>query len=189
MAGRIGGPRTGDEQPSLPQTEQDIPEVDLPDEQEEAQQLSIQPSMTADQYLASACRIDPAALLDGGALQQEYLRVTDDLHYYMPQMLDAIEASALAKLNAEEVAATARLAIRRKYKEEKISEATLDAEVTISPSVHAARVGEITARKEEIRMKHVVRIIEHKASMLIQLGADMREDKKQGLSIKEKNPS
>lgn len=191
MAGRLGGPRLPTDRAILPQPEETY---ELTDEQPEEEALEpqegaiSQPSLSPDEYLQSACRIDPNALVDTEALQQEYLRVTEDMHYYLPIMLNTVEAAALAKLNCQETEAIARLAIRRKHNEERISEATIDAEVTISVAVQKARRGEIAARKEELRMKRVFSIIEEKASMLIQLGADMRQDKQQGLVIREKNP-
>ena len=120
-------------------------------------------------------------------LSEAFHKQSGRFSYYAAKHAQAERQEARVKLNIDMVEATLDTQIRRKAKneKEKLTETQITRMITLSPKYQEAVNDHIDAKQISSVCKSVAESFRQRRDMLIQLGADQREEKKGVLRMKE----
>jgi hypothetical protein len=117
-------------------------------------------------------------------LQEEFCRVSSDLHHWRAQWVSAMTAESLAINTRKRVWAETYNRLREYKAAMKLTETALESAVETDAEYQKALKAEVEASEEKARIYAVVEAIQIKQSMLISLGSMVRQER--DISIREK---
>ena len=116
--------------------------------------------------------------IDDQDLHGEYSRAAHHLAVWGVEYAQAQRGFLLAKSNRERTEAQLRLALREDYEAtgKKATEATVEALLRTHPQYDDAKLDEVEAEAEALRVRGILNAVKTKCDMLVSLGATQRAE-------------
>ena len=137
--------------------------------------------LEVDDYLEQCVSLYPETL------NEEFVRLPADIAYWTHRFGEALRAHLRAKMEAERTRSRLRMEHRAKLegvkdpatgKPAKATESMVDAAVDMDPAWELARLAEIDAEVERVRLQGVCRALETKGHMVTALGNQILAEKR-----------
>lgn len=137
--------------------------------------------LEVDDYLGQCVELYPETI------NEEFVRLPADLAYWTHKYSEALRAHLKAKLDSEKTRSRLRMEHRTLLegvkdaatgKPAKATESMVDAAVDTDPAWEAARLAEIDAEVERVRLQGVCRALETKGHMVTALGNQILAEKR-----------
>lgn len=128
--------------------------------------------LNVDDYLLDCVNVEPLQI------QEEFVRVPRDLAYWNQRYADAYEAFLRAKVELERTEGMRRLHIRAQLEDAgvKITEALVDAKLSVDEEVYTAKVTLLEAEAAKVRLNGTLDAVRSKRDALVSIGAHIRAE-------------
>lgn len=131
-----------------------------------------EPRDDLEKYLAECVDIEPTLITE------EMVRAPADMAFWGGRHAEAHKRHLLAKLSRDRTTARLRIEVRERLamQSAKVTESMVESAVEMDPEYHAAKLEEVEAEVEVLRLRNALEAVRAKKDMIVSIGAHIRAE-------------